>query len=218
VDGFQGVDSSVVFFHGRWWLFTSDRSKAVSWQLHLYYADRLEGPWIPHPLNPVKTDVRSSRSAGTPFIKDETLFRPAQDCSRGYGRQVVVNRVKTITPTDFEEITEAVIGPDRRSAFPDGIHHLAAVGALTLVDGRRDVFDLLKQPRKRLRNYWGLMPWMKCSSTVYPSPKFEPFGLSVLPTPNTPPQYASHPSGKPLLFPSVQGVPAVNVGQPPTSF
>ena len=157
VDGFPGVDSSVVFFQGRWWLFTSHGKNAESWQLHLYHAERLEGPWSPHPINPVKTDVRSSRSAGTPFIKEGTLFRPAQDCSRGYGRQVVVNRVKTITPTDFEEVTEAVVGPDRRSAFPHGIHHLAAVGALTLVDGRRDVFDLLKQPRKCFRRAVALL-------------------------------------------------------------
>jgi O-antigen/teichoic acid export membrane protein len=34
----------------------------------------------------------------------------------------------------------------------------------------------------------GLIPWMKCSSTVYPSAKFVPFGSRVVPTPNTPPQ------------------------------
>jgi hypothetical protein len=163
VDGFPGVDSSVVFFQGRWWLFTSNGSNAVSSQLHLYFADHLEGPWIPHPLNPVKTDVRSARSAGTPFIHEGVLFRPAQDCSRGYGRRVVVNRVEKITPTDFLEISDTVIGPNANSAFPHGIHHLAGVGTLTLVDGRRDVFDLFKQPRKRLR---GAFHWAAQTGTL----------------------------------------------------
>jgi hypothetical protein len=150
VEGFAGVDSSVAFFEGRWWLFTSNGRNGIAWQLHIYYADRLEGPWFPHPLNPVKTDVRSSRSAGTPFIHEGVLFRPAQDCSRGYGRRVVVNRVLKLTPTDFIEVAETAIGPDMSSPFPHGIHHLASVGTWTLVDGRRDVFDLFKQPRKRM--------------------------------------------------------------------
>jgi hypothetical protein len=176
VEGFPGVDSSVVFFQGRWWLFSSNGRNGSPSQLHLYHAERLEGPWIPHPLNPVKTDVRSSRSAGTPFIRDGVLFRPAQDCSRGYGRQVVVNRVQKLTPTDFMEVAETVIGPDRSSLFPHGIHHLASVGAQTLVDGRRDVFDLFKQPRKRLKSAFH---WTVLGRRTHPVNEMLEVGVSV---------------------------------------
>jgi hypothetical protein len=149
VEGFPGVDSSVVFFQGRWWLFSSNGRNGSPSQLHLYHAERLEGPWIPHPLNPVKTDVRSSRSAGTPFIRDGVLFRPAQDCSRGYGRQVVVNRVQKITPTDFMEVA---------------------------VDGRRDVFDLFKQPRKRLKSAFH---WTVLGRRTHPVNEMLEVGVSV---------------------------------------
>jgi hypothetical protein len=177
VDEFPGVDSSVVFFQGRWWLFSCNGRNGSPWQLHLFHSERLEGPWIPHPLNPVKTDVRSSRSAGTPFIHEGVLFRPAQDCSRGYGRQVVVNRVQKITPTEFTEVAETVIGPDRSSAFPHGIHHLASVGAQTLVDGRRDVFDLFKQPRKRLKS--AFHRWTLLRGGIHPVDEMLEVGVSV---------------------------------------
>src|SRR5213596_456309 len=51
------------------------------------------GPWRPHPGNPVKVDVRSSRPAGGPFLFGGNLYRPAQDCSRTYGGGITINRV-----------------------------------------------------------------------------------------------------------------------------
>ncbi len=52
------------------------------------YADRLEGPWLPHPLNPVRAGVQGSRMAGRPVVADGKLYRFAQDCTCTYGHRV----------------------------------------------------------------------------------------------------------------------------------
>ena len=36
--------------------------------LMLFFARSLVGPWVPHPLNPISQDVRTSRGAGSPFL------------------------------------------------------------------------------------------------------------------------------------------------------
>src|SRR5207253_8229013 len=47
-------------------------------ELHLFHAERLTGDWQPHPRNPVKSDARSARPAGSLFVRDGALYRPAQ--------------------------------------------------------------------------------------------------------------------------------------------
>jgi hypothetical protein len=85
----------------------------------------------------VKTDVRSSRPAGTPFVHEGSLYRPAQDCSRTYGGRIALNRIVTLTSEDFLEEPVALIEPVRSSRYPDGVHTVSAFGEHTLVDGKR---------------------------------------------------------------------------------
>ncbi len=131
------VDPTLLHWEGRWWLLATHAGVEPDAALHVYWADELIGPWSPHPANPVKTDVRSSRPAGTPFVVDGLLYRPAQDCSQSYGGALSINHVSTLSPTAFHEQPIRRIEPfaDR----PDGIHHLSAFGTgATLIDGRRD--------------------------------------------------------------------------------
>src|SRR6185437_12301603 len=75
IDGFAAVDPTVFEFEGRFWLCCTDRD-TCSWStLHVFHAPDLLGPWTPHAANPVKTDVRSSRPAGRPFVHDGALYR-----------------------------------------------------------------------------------------------------------------------------------------------
>jgi hypothetical protein len=88
----------------------------------------------------VKVDVRSARPAGTPFVVDGTLYRPAQDCSRTYGGRVTINRVLILTPLAFREEPFAFVDPDPEGPYPDGLHTLSQVGNVTLIDGKRTLF------------------------------------------------------------------------------
>lgn len=138
VDDFPAADPTVVQHEGRWYLFCTDDDLGTDSNLHIFYANDLTGPWHPHALNPVKTDARSARPAGTPFTVHGRLHRPAQDGSTRYGGALVINEVTALTPTTFHETVISQIAPDPHGPFPKGLHTLAAVGTRTVIDGKRE--------------------------------------------------------------------------------
>lgn len=140
IEGFAAVDSTVFRHEGRWWLFCTDHDDGAPTKLHAWHAPELTGPWTPHALNPLKTDVTCSRPAGTPFVHEGRLYRPAQDCSVTYGGSVVLNEVRQLTPVVFEEVVAASITPAAGSRYAHGLHTISAVGDLTVIDGKRPVF------------------------------------------------------------------------------
>jgi hypothetical protein len=145
------VDPTMIKHEDFWWLFFTDLSKGKDTDLFIWLAPSLFGPWKPHLGNPVKCDVRSSRSAGTPFVHAGQLYRPAQDCSEAYGGRVVLNRVTHLTPEVFKEEPVRFIEPVPNSPFPKGLHTLSSVGGFTLVDGKRYLFN----PTKAIRLLFG---------------------------------------------------------------
>jgi hypothetical protein len=147
------ADASVFEYEDRWWLAASEvADKGANSELHLFHAQTPTGPWTAHPRNPVKIDVRSARPAGQPFVVDGVLYRPAQDCSTTYGARVVINRVVTLTPAAFHEEQAAVLNPDPRGPYPDGLHTVSRLGDRTLIDGKRTVF-VPAECRRLLRRY-----------------------------------------------------------------
>jgi hypothetical protein len=141
------IDPTLVRWEGRWWMFGTLRGPESNASLRIWSADELHGPWAAHPLNPVKTDVSSARSGGTPFVVDGTLYRPAQDCSRGYGGSVVVNRVDRLDLTAFSECPVATLAVST-GRYPAGSHTLSRGGSLVAVDGKRHVVSLWRTARE----------------------------------------------------------------------
>lgn len=147
------LDPTIVEWQGTWWMFGTRRDRYRDGELWLWHAPHPLGPWTEHPANPMKIDVTSSRPAGTPFVADGTLYRPAQDCSDGYGTAVVINRVDRLTPTHFEEtvVERLHFGGDR---YPAGSHTLSFGAGLVAVDARRNVVSphrSVREVRARLR-------------------------------------------------------------------
>ena len=140
LEGIAGLDSTVFRHEGRWWLMCTDQANGPNTKLHVFHAQSLEGPWEPHALNPVKTDVRCSRPAGTPFVHEDELYRPTQDNSTSYGGAITITRIDVLTPHAFSETIVRHIPPPTTGPYRDGIHTLSAVGRRTVVDGRRDTF------------------------------------------------------------------------------
>ena len=136
VDGEAVVDPTVCEHEGRWWLFGTRKDDEPDAKLHVWAAPALVGPWVAHPLNPVKIDVGSSRPGGTPVVVDGVLYRPAQDCSTAYGSAVVINRVVSLDERGLrEEPAGRLVVPSGR--YGSGTHTLAGAGDLWVVDGRR---------------------------------------------------------------------------------
>lgn len=145
-----GVDGTPFRHEERWWLFSTIRNGSVNSDLYAWHAPDLFGPWQPHQKNPVKQDAGSAKPAGTPFVSRGILYRPAQDCSKKYGRRVIINRIIRLTPDHFAEEDAATIGPLERAPFPSGIHTISAVEKITLIDGKRYRFKAAAALRSAL--------------------------------------------------------------------
>jgi hypothetical protein len=158
VDRGTHIADPTLFHHGDfYWIAYCNQDFGIHDNLCLIYARRLEGPWIPHRKNPVKVDVRSSRPGGTVFSFNGKLYRPAQDCSAGYGCALTINEVRICTPDDFEEEPVAVLSPDPSGPFPHGLHTLSIAENQVLIDGKRLVFDPVvawNRLHERARKRW----------------------------------------------------------------
>jgi hypothetical protein len=130
-------DATIVRHDGRWWMFAGTSAwQSSSWDaLSLFHAPDLFGPWAPHPRNPVLIDARSARPAGAHFFPHGgALWRPAQDCSGGYGSALSLCRIDRLDPDDYRQSQQAVIrsGP----AWPGrGLHTLNWASGLEVIDG-----------------------------------------------------------------------------------
>ncbi|MGH9970115.1 MAG: glucosamine inositolphosphorylceramide transferase family protein [Pyrinomonadaceae bacterium] len=129
-------DATLAEIEGRWWMFVNieEPEVSVNWEeLHLFYSDSPFGPWTPHRRNPVRSDVRNSRPAGRLFWSSNSLYRPAQDCSRRYGYATAINEVKRISCDDYleEEVSRITPEWDRNVV---GTHTLNKTGDLTVID------------------------------------------------------------------------------------
>ncbi len=106
------TDATLIEYNGLWWLFLTigeEDGICLNEELSVYYANSPLGPWTQHPENPVKSDARNARPAGNLFYRDGVLYRPAQDCSTGYGKATVLNRIDTLTTESFSETPVARI-------------------------------------------------------------------------------------------------------------
>jgi hypothetical protein len=131
----QAVDATLHRQDDLWWLFCNIGGKDFSSndELHVFHAETPLGPWIPHKKNPIKSDVRSARPAGRLFRVNNQLYRPAQDCSIRMGGAISINKVTTLTTTEFKEHEAARIDPTwRRGIY--GTHTLNVAGDLTMLD------------------------------------------------------------------------------------
>ncbi len=139
---FAAVDASIVYHASKWWIFcTNATGKGADLRLHIFYSDTLTGPWLPHALNPVKTDIVGARPGGSFFVRNGHLHRPAQDSSKGYGGALIIYKIDTLTTENFAETAVARVTPDpEHSLYGTGLHTLSAYGSQTLIDGKRTKF------------------------------------------------------------------------------
>jgi len=129
-----------IVFHkdNLWWLFTSTAND----NLLLYYADYLKGPWKSHPQNPIKSNYPDgSRMAGKIFVKNDSVFRIAQDDYPNYGNNIRTFYINTMDINSYKE-KEVELFPDFRalnSFSTNGVHSCAILETdssyLIMVDG-----------------------------------------------------------------------------------
>lgn len=147
LEGIDAVDPTIHFDGSTYWLWVGvvNSIGSAADEAYLFHAAELRGPWRPHPANPVVSDIRTARPAGTPFLLDGRLIRPAQDCSVRYGRRLVFNEVTELTTTGYEEQPIATVDPFEPGSV--GLHTFNSRGGIEIVDLCR---SRLKSPRRML--------------------------------------------------------------------
>lgn len=102
VEGRDYVDNSIVFYDGKWWLFSSVTSNDT---LYLHYAEILTGPWIEHPQSPiVVNDIHKARPSGRMIVYDDKLYRFTMDVNPPNGtHRVMAYEITELTPTAYAE-------------------------------------------------------------------------------------------------------------------
>ena len=115
LDDIYAVDATIQQIDGKFWMFAgiSNGRYSNSDELSIFYADALKGSWVPHPNNPVVSDVRRSRPAGMLFYEEGRLIRPSQDCGKAYGYALEFSEIVKLSETEYEERPIARLDPER---------------------------------------------------------------------------------------------------------
>jgi hypothetical protein len=139
LDGIRAVDTTIHIETDRVWLFTNvlegpeDRG-----ELHLFSSRSLHGEWRSHPRNPIVSDPARARPAGRLFDRNGVLIRPSQDCSRGYGFAIRLNRVDVLSLSEYHETPLERIEPDWIPGL-EATHTYTFDSHYECLDGRRHV-------------------------------------------------------------------------------
>jgi hypothetical protein len=136
LEGVRCVDATLHRAAGRWWMFgncAAGGSELFDDELCLFSAEKLTGEWQPHPANPVQSDPRGSRPAGRLFVREGTLYRPAQLCVPRYGAGLAIHEVVKLGAHEYAERTVQRLVPPAESGLL-GLHTLNQAGELTVVD------------------------------------------------------------------------------------
>src|SRR5215510_4090236 len=104
LSGQRLVDSSILRYDGKWWLFTETDPDMKFDTLRLYCADDLQGPWFEHSKSPIiKGNPHTARPAGRVLAFSDKIIRYAQDCYPVYGTGVRAFEINELTATGYQE-------------------------------------------------------------------------------------------------------------------
>lgn len=137
------IDASIIHYQDTWWMFFAlpgSNGRAMN-ELHIAYADSLLTPWRLHPQNPVRTGYDSSRMGGTPFIHEERLYLPVQDCRKTYGGALRLLRVDSMTTHHFHAMVAHDIAASLFATGYEGCHTLSACEGFTLFDVKKTQYS-----------------------------------------------------------------------------
>lgn len=147
LEGAAYVDSSLIFYKDKYWLFTSISQKNN--ELYIYYADTLDGGFTGHSLNPISVESKESRGAGNLFIVAGELYRPSQNSSHRYGGSIMINKISQLTENAFSQKAEFELSPE--APYNMGLHTISFVNDRIFLDGKRKVYSAIMPFKKMVR-------------------------------------------------------------------
>lgn len=130
----KALDSTIIEYKGKFWLFCTKRGKDSNKKLFIYYGDTPEGPWNSHADNPVVCDSTMARPAGYMVKIDENIYRVSQKCDKFYGEAINVSRIDVLSETSFKETFVKELRT-QKDKYSDGFHTINGWGNICVVDG-----------------------------------------------------------------------------------
>ena len=151
INNIEAVDATITVKNNKFWLFTNiavNEGSSNLEELYIFSSDNLHSNnWIPHPKNPVVSDVKRSRPAGKFFTYNNNLYRPSQNNTISYGYGMKINKVITLNEFDYVEEEVNSIYPNWDTNITK-THTLNHDGKLTVIDGifkrKRSFFQIIK--------------------------------------------------------------------------
>ena len=137
------IDPSIIKFQERWWLFYSlpgPNGRAMK-ELHIAFSDDFLSGYKEHPKNPVITGIENSRPGGTPFIIDNLIHLPVQNCKKTYGGEINILQIIKLTEDTFNARMVGSIKPYLNKKYSDGLHTLSECKSVTLIDCKNHDFS-----------------------------------------------------------------------------
>lgn len=135
--GISAVDATILKYNGKYWLFCNvkeNEGASTLDELFLFYSNSItDGEWISHPCNPIVSDVRQARPAGSIFRENDKLYRPSQNCGKRYGYGLKINEIIQLTTTTYLEKTVESVNPNWSRDIL-GTHTLNKTSNLTIID------------------------------------------------------------------------------------
>lgn len=139
ITDFPLIDATPIEHNGKWYLFATNQPNALD-ELLIYYSDHREGTYIPHPNNPVKRCIKTSRPGGKCFFYNGGLYRIVQDSTLRYGETMHIMKVTDLSPTSFSEELYCHLEIENPGKYFLGFHTLNFVNDFIVIDGFRESF------------------------------------------------------------------------------
>lgn len=133
LEGPRYVDTSLIHYNGRYWLFTNIDGKLN--HIYIYHSDSLEGEFKPHKLNPIPVDSKNCRGAGNLFTVGGQLYRPTQNMEIRYGGSIIINRISELSEQSFRSEVDFELLPE--APYLEGMHNISFGTEIIVVDGKR---------------------------------------------------------------------------------
>jgi hypothetical protein len=133
------VDATMFFYNDKWWIFAAkaeDNGTSMSDELMLFYSNNpLDQNWIPHPSNPIISDIQKARPGGKIFTMNDKIIRPAQNCFKVYGNGLSFNQIITLNENEYVEKQLQSFKPDWKDGLI-GFHTFNHDHGCTVIDTR----------------------------------------------------------------------------------
>jgi hypothetical protein len=128
-------DATLLERDGRFWLFGTERQSQGNHSdtMVVYSADKLDGPWLPHPMNPVLIDRSAARPGGAFVHQGDRLFLPVQDGTRTYGGGLGLAELVELNQHAVRFAAPRPVRPGKAWART-GIHTLNRAGGIEVID------------------------------------------------------------------------------------